>query len=216
VALLRNPFAFDETGFEYQGERDAVLVWLTPKGDSLGLFHFGVSPDIEADLHDIVSLRAFYRRGAHEAGLGVVEIETGIVDGCLVARTVFKLAQRPMGRTYVGALTFPFQNVSYVFKVQSPERGMTGMRDSVVLAKQLSAGASTMDTKTGQLNGWLDDPYDANETGPMTRNISERTEYDLQFPDHPLSRARWVLDHLQRTLAIDEAVKQQTKFSPAP
>jgi hypothetical protein len=216
VAFLKNPFAFDDTDFEYRGEQDGALVWWTPKGDGLGLFHFGVSPDIEADLHDIVSLRAFYRRGAHEAGLGVVEIETGIVDGCVAARTLFKITQQPTGRTYVGALTFPFRNFSYVFKLQSPERGITGVREAAVFANLTAAGTSLIDPKTSQFTGWLDDPYDSNEAGPMTRHISERREYDSQFPDHPLSRARWVLDHLQRTLVIDDAVKQQPKFRSAP
>jgi hypothetical protein len=105
--------------------------------------------------------------------------------------------------------------IKYVFKVQSPERGMTGVRESVVFATLTSAGRSPFDPKTCQLTGWLDDPYDSNEAGPMTRNISERPEYDSQFHDHPLSRARWVLDHLQRTVTIDDAVKQQAKFSPA-
>jgi len=30
--------------------------------------------------------------------------------------------------------------------------------------------------------------------------------------DHPLSRARWVLNHLERTVAIDEAVKRRPAF----
>jgi len=70
----------------------------------------------------------------------------------------------------------------------------------------------SLDERGGQFKGWLDDPYDSNETGPMTRNISERPEYDSRFPNHPLSRARWVLGHLQRTVAIDNSVKQQPKF----
>jgi hypothetical protein len=32
----------------------------------------------------------------------------------------------------------------------------------------------SLDERGGQFKGWLDDPYDSNETGPMTRNISER------------------------------------------
>ena len=95
-----------------------------------------------------------------------------------------------------------FQNFSYVLKIESPELGITGIRDACVFSKD------------GQLlAGWLDDPYDPTERGPMTRNISERPEYDSRFPDHPLSRARRVLDHLQRTITIDSFVKRQPKFS---
>jgi hypothetical protein len=42
--LVEKSVCFDETDFEYQGEQDGVLVWLTPKGDGLGLFHFVVPP----------------------------------------------------------------------------------------------------------------------------------------------------------------------------
>lgn len=211
--MLNRPFVFDEAGFERQNERDSVQVWLTSKGDSLGLFHFAKPPDIEADLSDQKSLRAFYRRVSRQAGLGILEIEGCIVDGCSAVRTLVKVAQAPMGRTYVGALTFPFRDFSYVFKVQSPEGGIVGLRDSVVLETVMGAGESTIDAKTGQLRGWLVDPYDSNEAGPMTRNISELPEYDSQFPDHPLSRARWVLNHLQRTITIDDAIKRKPKFS---
>ena len=212
--MRKNPLTFDETDFESQAGRDGVLVWLTPKGDSLGLFHFAVPPDIEANLENVDGVRAFYARSAHEADLGVVETEVVTVDGCVAVRTIFKLAQGQAGRTYLGALTFPFRNFSYVFKVQSPEGGVTGIRESAVLAALMSRGTQALDTNTGQLSGWLDAPYDSNEAGPMTRNISERPEYDAQFPEHPLSRARWVLEHLQRTVVVDDDVKRQPKYIP--
>ena len=122
------------------------------------------------------------------------------------------MAQEPTGRTYIGTLTFPFREFSYVFRVGSPERGVTSVRDSIVFATLMKTQQVSLDERGGQFKGWLDDPYDSNETGPMTRNISERPEYDSRFPNHPLSRARWVLGHLQRTVAIDNSVKQQPKF----
>ncbi len=64
----------------------------------------------------------------------------------------------------------------------------------------------------GRSQGWLEDPYDPNEEGPMTRNKSERTEYDAEFPDHPLTRARSVLDHLERSIRISDVVKKQPAF----
>src|SRR5262249_12110425 len=110
-----------------------------------------------------------------------------------------------------GALTFPFRDFSFVFKVESPEWGMTGVRESYVFAILLGKGAS-IDARSRQCTGWLDDPYDFNEVGPMTRNVSERLAYDSRFPDHPLSRARWTLNHLQNTLSIDNSVKRHPKF----
>ena len=212
VGLSQSAITFDETGFERQGDRDGVIVWVTPKGDGLGLFHYPIPPDIHTDLSDVDRVRAFYRRRIREVGLGVIEIDTVVIDGSTAVRTILKAAQQPTGRTYLGALTLPFRDFSYVLKVQCEERGMTGMRDGVVLDDLMSSGETEAEIESGRILGWLDDPYDPTETGSMTRNKAERPQYDAQFPDHPLSRARWVLNHLEHTVTIDEAVKRQPGF----
>ena len=211
VPLLKNPFTFDERGFQFQEGQGGggVPIWLTPNGDKLALYHFEMPPDIEADLADKGGLRVFYRAIAHRAGLGVLETETIVVDGHLAVRTLFKMAQGRHGLTYIGALTFPFRDFSYVFRVESSELGVTGIRETYVTAKLLS----TQKMPEVFPSGWLDDPYDSNESGPMTRNISERPEYDSLFPDHPLSRARHVLDHLHHSITIDNSVKKLPKFT---
>jgi hypothetical protein len=89
---------------------------------------------------------------------------------------------------------------------------MTGVRDAVIFASLMNGGEAGFDPESERMIGWLDDPYDPTEMGPMTRNKSERPEYDGQFPEHPLSRARWVLNHLEHTLAIDEAIKRLPGF----
>ena len=204
---------FDETGFELQGERNGVIVWYTPKGDGLGLFHYPIPPDIKADINNLDSLRAFYRQGVRKSGLGVIEIDRVVIDGCTAVRTLFKAAPQTTGRTYLGSLTFPYRDFSYVLRVQCEHVGTTGIRESVVTAQLLNSGAIAIDTELKMMRGWCDDPYDPNEIGPMTRNKSERREYDSLFPDHPLSRARWVLDHLERTVTVDATVKRQPAFN---
>jgi hypothetical protein len=187
--VSRLAITFDETGFEHHGEDNGAIIWFTPKGDGLGLFHYPIPPDIHADLSNIDSVRAFYRRIVSQSGLGVIEIDTVLVDGCTAVRTLFKAAQQPTGRTYLGALTFPFRDFSYVLKAQCEELGMTGVRDAVVATRLMTSGEIWLDAESGCMTGMLDDPYDPSETGPMTRNKSERPEYDALFPDHPLSRA---------------------------
>ena len=212
--LQKFPFILDVPGFEYQGERpeDSVHVWQTPAGDWLGCFYFAKPPDIDASLTDSAALRVSYSRAAKDAGLGVLEVDAVSVDGIGAVRTLFKLPQEPTGRTYIGTLTFPFRDFSLVLKVVCPERGCTGIRDTMVADQMMSAGTLTFDEQTGKARGWLADPYDPNEEGPMTRNRSELPEFDAQFPDHPLSQARWVLDHLQNTLCVEDEVRSQPAF----
>jgi hypothetical protein len=176
-----------------------------------GLFHYPFPPDIYADINDIKAVRDFYRQSVAAVGLGVIEIDVRMIDGSKAIRTIFKVAQHPFGRTYLGSLTFPFRDFSYVLKVQCEERGATGMRDTAISMKLMMSGEFT--PGIGRSVGWLDDPYDPNEAGPMTRNKSERPEYDDVFPDHPLSRARALLDHLERTVILSETVKTQPSFS---
>lgn len=213
-SALPHGITFDERGFDFRGDDNGVLIWTTPHGDELALHHYPIPPDIRADLDNIDDIRAWYRRDVIRAGLGVIEIETRVIDGCRAVRTIFKAAQGPTprstGRTYVAALTFPFRDVSYVLKAQCEERGTTGERDTFVLAKLMESGEiSIAGVQSGPIPNWLDDPYDPSAAGPMTRNKSERPEYDDEFPDHPLTRARALLSHLERTVAIANGIKQQ-------
>jgi hypothetical protein len=90
---LPHGITFDERGFKFRGQDDGGLIWSTPSGDGLALYRFPIPPDIRADLDDLDDLRAFYRRSITPAGLGVIEIETRVIDGCRAVRTIFKAAQ---------------------------------------------------------------------------------------------------------------------------
>jgi hypothetical protein len=61
--------------------------------------------------------------------------------------------------------------------------------------------------------GELDaDPYDPSVSLPFMRNPSEEPAYDRDFPDHPLSRARALLQRLEATLQVAPEVKSEAKF----
>lgn len=206
--------SFDESGFERQGDEGNERIWYTPGGDGLGLFHFRAAPDIKADPNSVDELRHFYRIMAQEVGFGLIETEKIEVDGCFAIRTIFKAPQQPSGMTYIGSITVPFRDFSYVIKVQCVEQGMTGMRDSLIFAEKSMNGEVSIDTTNGtRLIGWDADPYDANFVGPVMRNLSEDEKYDEQFPQHPLSRARRVLEHLQATLRLSQELKEAPPFA---
>jgi hypothetical protein len=202
---------FDTDGFELQGDIDRVRVWLTPWRDRLELHQSSLlPPDLSPDWNDSDSVREVHRTFARESGLGVIEIEKIAVDGCAAVRSLFKAAQQPTGRKYLGFLEMPFQDCHYVFRVACHETGPTGIRDTSILMKLLGSGHVVFDEETRSTGGWLDDPYDPHERGDMTRNRSERPEYDSLFPNHPLTRARWVLDHLQHTVLVSEPLRTKS------
>ena len=59
---------------------------------------------------------------------------------------------------------------------------------------------------------WDADLFDPSVHAPNTRNLSDDEKYDNQFPDHPLSRARKILEQVLKTLKVDEAVLKSDPF----
>jgi hypothetical protein len=214
-----NSIAFDTSGFDFEGEHNGALIWYTPEGDGIGLFHFSMPPDIAVDLGSIDRVRGYYRTLAMNHGAAIVEVDVLPLAGCQSVRQVGKVPQQPTGMTYMGSITLPFRDFSYVIKIQCMETGTTGVRDSTVLAEKMSAGEVTLDEETMKLRGWMYDPYDRTIGYPLSSdgstcsyNSSDSVQYDEYFPAHPLSRLRRILDRIQTTLTVDRDVCNASKF----
>jgi hypothetical protein len=215
-----NSIAFDTADLDFQGEHDGVLIWYTTEGDGIGLFHFSIPPDIEVDLGSIDRVRSYYRTSAISHGAAIIEVDVLQIGGCQSIRQIFKVPQQPTGMTYMGSITLPFRDFSYVVKIQCMERGTTGIRDSTVLAEKMSAGEVTLDEETMKLRGWMHDPYDRSISYPLSSdgsicsyNSSDSVQYDEYFPAHPLSRLRQTLDCIQKTLTVSQDVCNAPKFA---
>ncbi len=201
---------FDTTGYEAGGEphgganshryaRQQARVWFTPDGDGVGLYFFALPPDLP-NVASIEELLAFHSAGLASSGGQVVELSSLLLDGCPAVRLIVKIPQQPTGMTYVGSLTIPFRDFSFVVKVQCVKRGCTGMRESVLLARRLRAGEMPLlNAGRMQLANWNPDDE----------------SFDAEFPDHPVSRARMVLARLASSILVDKGVKGLPGF-PLP
>jgi len=204
--------AFDVSGFVLLGDKDGARFWHTSAGDVVVLYYFDKRPDIGADLGNLDALRAFYRTEVTAAGLGLIEVDTFQADGCVGVRTVFKSPRRPAGVTYLGSLTLPFRDFSFVLKVECNEAGITGQREAVVLNEMLASGRVTLGDTDDGLVGWAQDPYDPAARARLMRNLSEDERYDGQFPDHPLSRLRAALRKIGPSVRLGAGVKEARPF----
>jgi hypothetical protein len=207
---------FDKTGFALQGDLNGTRVWHTQAGDGIGLYYFNKPPDISAHLDSVDEVRKSYRLLATSAGIGIIEVETLTLDGCPAIRTIFKAPQQPSGMTYLGSITLPFRDFSYVIKVQCMEYGATGIREAVVADALLAAGQIQIPMdgeRPAEILGWSQDPYDRSVDAPLMRNRAEAEEYDSQFPDHPLSRLRAILRQVQGSLHIVAGIKSEPAFT---
>ena len=189
---------FDTDGYEARGEPrpGEVRAWCTSKGDALGLYYFAVPPDLPR-APTVDDLRGFYAASLEASGGQLVEVSTLRVGDCPALRVIFKTPQQPSGMTYVGSLTIPFREFSFVLKVQCEEESPAGLREAVLLDRRLAAGEAPS-VSEGHLHipNW---------------NPDEESS-DAEFPDHPVSRTRQVLDRIERSVQVDRDVRKLPPF----
>lgn len=179
---------------------DAQAVFANAVGDLLTLHHFAAVPDIEADIADAASLRGFYRKVAAAHQLALIEVDTATLGGLPAVRTLLKARLSPRGFAFIGSYTLPFADRSYVIRVQSQERGMTGAREAAVM--MMAPRDFQVDEATGKMMGWEQDPYDPAHRGDFMRNQADDARHDAAFPDHPLSKVRGYLGELSTLLQV--------------
>jgi hypothetical protein len=158
---------------------DRRHVWENGDGDLLSIHYFSVGPDLPSPPSDPTPIRQYYRELLGPDG-GLVEVEPILMCDVSALWVIVKVRQDEGGMAYVASLTLPFRDCSFVVKVQCPETGITGVRDTLVYDKLRGSGGSTKHV----------DPYLPTYENPVLRNPSDDVEWDPVFPGHPLSRAR--------------------------
>jgi hypothetical protein len=194
---------FDTSGYEAHGDPDPgrLRAWTTPFVDGVGLYFFGKPPDLPAAARSVAELHDFYAQALKNAGVRLVEAGLTTADGRPVVRVIFKTPQSPTGMTYVGSLTLPFRDFSFVVKVQCEETGVTGLRETTLLARRVAAGENPV-----LVGGHLHIP-----------NWNPDADcYDVEFPDHPASRVRQVLRAVAVSLVIEPRVAKLPRFCLPP
>ena len=202
--------ALNIEGLQRRKDKGRVRVWYTPDGDEVRLHYFAKAPDLPADLDSLAELRLALSRSASASGAAIIEADVTGVAGCRAVRQFVKVPQRPHGMTYLGSLTLPFRDFSFVLKIRCEERGTTGVRDTMVLNDKLESGDVRLDGIA--MVGWMKDPYDATRTSGLARNLSDGDEHDWLFPDHPLSRARRFLRAAEANIGMADKITSADRF----
>jgi hypothetical protein len=191
---------FDDIGYAFQGEPQPgkLRVWQTPEGDGLLVYFFSAPPDLPANAGSVEVLAAFYRRLMGDSGGKLVEARVVVAGGCPSVRTILSVPQQPSGRTYVGSLTVPFRDFSFVLKCQCPEHGHTGLKAALLFARSRAANEPmTIEGERFTIPGFdVDDP-----------------KHDAEFPHDPVARARRILDHLAGSLVVAAEARSLPGFA---
>lgn len=197
---------------DWELDKDAkdVRTWYNPdRTMALSLHYFEVKPDLPT-ITDVAALREHYRNLITEANGGIIETNLMQLKGYNAVRTIFKVPQEPSGTTYLGGYTIPFKRCSYVIKIQAPELGTTGIRDSVMMHKLRENGTLQEDEQGN--TGWMADPYDANHAKGRLMNKSEEAQYDAQFPKHALSLTRQLMADIEAGIKMTDELQKLPPF----
>jgi hypothetical protein len=187
---------FDASRYAFQEDRDGGRVWFLSEGGGVGLYFFPRKPDLPIRAASVGQLRDSYT--AQMGGkLQVVECKVLPLDGVPGIWLIVKgLDEQTRGAVYVGSLTIPFRDFSFVIKIQCQEQGTTGMREALLVAEALQKGTGRIEGDRFVPNGWSVDDE----------------QFDDKLPQHPLSRVRRELRHIASSVHIEPKVRAEPRF----
>lgn len=191
-----NQVHLENSYFKYQGISNNIKTWSTSDGDTVNLYYFGSPPDLPKEK----TLDTFIKKYLSFLGKHAIEAKIEKVANIPTVITLAKSPQKPTGLTFLASSTFPFQESSYVIKIQCKEQGTTGIREAILFDRHRANSNIPFDgTQEGFkkiLEGFT--PYDA--------------KYDAQFPNHPLSRCRRGLQHIKSSITFTKEVRKLPLF----
>jgi hypothetical protein len=186
---------FDAALYAFQGDDDGARIWFLPEGGGVGLYFFPCKPDLPAAA-STESLREFYAAQMGEQ-LQAVECRVVSLDGVRGIWLIAKgLDEQTGGAVYLGSLTIPFRDFSFVIKIQCEEQGVTGTREALLVEEALRNG-------TGRIEG--------DRFVPVGWSFEEE-QFDERLPEHPLSRVRRELRHIASSVRIASTVKEEARL----
>ncbi|MFN8582690.1 MAG: hypothetical protein U0163_17150 [Gemmatimonadaceae bacterium] len=168
--------------------------WRDAAGDVISLTPTGLPmPALSNPIELQQSSREFSE--GQRAGLVEVTVREGIQGSCLTF--IYKRLEH-LAFKFCGVAQAPGRTGSWLWMVVCNEHGTTGIREAIVTARMIKSGRLTVDSYR---TSWARDPYEPAYDGveaSTLRYLSDDVEYDVEFPDHPLTKSRRELDRLIR------------------
>lgn len=137
----------------------------------------------------------------------LVEIEVEQIDGVDTLRQIVKFPMHEDGRgkIYLASYTFPFENFGLAIKLQCPELGITGIRESAIMSELIAE--DKLDLSKLDESGKM--PQDVID---LISQTTDEERYDKAFPNHPLTHMRIYLQQIRSTVKFDEIIHQAKPF----
>ena len=182
-------------------EKDARSIrWQTDEGDIVFLLFIPEPIQNLVPLSDISGVREEYKEMVAQQGAAMIDLDILPYSGIPCMEMISKTRMQTMGMAYAASATLLLRDFSFNIAFHSQERGVTGFRDAIVADKFLAKYASTQEFEAAFYDRSLN-PEAAQ------RNRSDDQCYDVDFPDHPLSRCRKFLRDLRTHIIIMPEVR---------
>jgi hypothetical protein len=174
-----------------------MRVWRDQCGNVLSIA-LTSDPPTDSERSDETTLRNWCRNLAESRNGGLLEA-SATANGI---KLIYKRLQNP-AYVYTGMFMTKVRSDWLIWTVVAGEHGMTGVREAVVTAHLINTGKLAVKDYE---RCWSGDPYDPNYSRvdrSVLRSMSDDESYDVQFPDHPLSKVRHVLASLPNHATYD-------------
>ncbi len=205
-----NSISIPKSGWIIEQNNRKIKQWINPEQTiALSVNYFDTNPDLPS-ITKIDVIRDFYRDQISKYNGGLIQVDVIELENYEAIKTIFKIPQEPSGMVYLASLTIPFQNCSYVIKIQAPEIEMIGERDSII-ATRLVKEKKIFVGGNGYEN-WLSDPYDNAFDKGTLMNKSEEVIYDIDFENHPLTQARKLISQIEEEIEFKPKLEKLNKF----
>jgi hypothetical protein len=183
---------FATDGLALALREDLREVWHAPNGDDISK-QLTFRPD-QVKIESIAQLRESIVLGIADTPVRLVEVMMSQLDGLPAIRVIRKGPQKPSGMTYAGSLTLGFRDFAFVIQAHCIERGITGMRETLLLDRALAAKRVVVENAQPLrvVGDWQPDA----------------DRHDADFPDHPLSRLRRILGRVESSCSIDRLIRK--------
>jgi hypothetical protein len=192
-------------------EDETTLSWLVEPGLGVTLM---VQPGYSKILlhpEDKTALYASYRNEALGYKGGLVEVETRAKSGAGFALVTMKFPNAEIskdlnstGRAYQMNAIIPTYDKTYVIQVAAVETGVTGTREATVMLIYMQE-AGIKDLKEASKK-FQHDPYDHKYDDGALFTVSDERRWDKDFPTHPLTRIRTMMEKIVDSLTLDAKI----------
>lgn len=192
---------FDTTGWTQREAIENRAVWTNAMGDVLTKRLISGPPKMPG-VFRTQEVASYYRQQIAATGGALLSADLLHVKGTSVSRMLFKTPHTEGLLGYVGSLTLAYRDFSYSIRMQALERPGDG--DRALHAKAFLEMSYPSGTDLRSL--WFGEAVPDGDT-VLRRCQADDEVWDVEFPQHPLSRIRIEFARLLPTLQFSRDVK---------